>query len=100
VLQKASEQVTECLERAAEAEVRAKEIVDPQLKAEFERMAASWRTLARSYEFQGSLGRFISFNNGRVEAFKNGLAEAAAQPPLVLPPHTSASDQNAKKATF
>src|SRR5262249_49413081 len=32
-------------------------------------MASSWRTLARSYEFQGSLGRFVSFNKERQNAF-------------------------------
>jgi two-component sensor histidine kinase len=31
-------------------------------------MAESWQTLARSYEFQDSLGRFISFNNSRRNA--------------------------------
>src|SRR5262249_14750308 len=29
----------------------------------------TWRTLARSYEFQGSFGRFVSFNKKRQNAF-------------------------------
>jgi hypothetical protein len=63
MLQRISEQITECLRRAAEAQDRADEASDAELKADYERMAETWRALARSYEFQGSLGRFISFNN-------------------------------------
>jgi len=65
VLQKASEEVAECLRRAAEAEDRAERTNDATNKAEYQRIADTWRTLARSYEFQGSLGRFISFNERR-----------------------------------
>jgi len=70
VLQKASEQVAECLRRAAEADARAEVTADAKNKLEYQRMASSWRTLARSYEFQGSLGRFISFNTDRQKAFR------------------------------
>jgi two-component sensor histidine kinase len=69
VLQKVSEQITECLRRAAEAEARAEVTIEPKSEAEFRRIADTWRTLARSYEFQGSLGRFISFNESRKKAF-------------------------------
>ena len=62
VLQKASEEVAECLRRAADAEACADDTNDPKGKAEYQRIAESWRTLARGYEFQGALGRFISFN--------------------------------------
>ena len=41
----------------------------PKGKAESQRIAESWRTLARGYEFQGALGRFISFNESRKKAF-------------------------------
>jgi hypothetical protein len=68
VLQKASEEVAECLRRAAEAEARADATNDTKNKAEYQRIADTWRTLARSYEFQGSLGRFISFNTDRKKA--------------------------------
>jgi hypothetical protein len=68
LLQKASEQVAECLRRAAEAEDRAEGTNDAKNKAEYQRIADTWRTLARSYEFQGSLGRFISFNESRKKA--------------------------------
>jgi two-component sensor histidine kinase len=68
VLQKASKEVAECLRRAAEAEDRAGATNDAKDKAEYQRIADTWRTLARSYEFQGSLGRFISFNESRKKA--------------------------------
>jgi two-component sensor histidine kinase len=68
VLQKASEDVAECLRRAAEAENRAEGINDLNSRAEYLRIAETWRTLARSYEFQGALGRFISFNDGKKKA--------------------------------
>ena len=72
MLQKVSEQIAECLRRAAEADERAHQATDPTLKTDYGRMAQSWRTLARSYEFQSSLGRFISFNNDRQQwAFAN-----------------------------
>ena len=65
VLQKVSEQVAECLRRAADADVRAEATND----SEYRRLADGWRTLARSYEFQGSLARFVSFNKERQNAF-------------------------------
>jgi len=69
VLQKVSEQVAECLRRAAEAEACAERTNDAKNKIDYQRMADTWRTLARSYEFQGSLGRFVSFNKKRQNAF-------------------------------
>jgi two-component sensor histidine kinase len=68
LLQKTSEEVAECLRRAAEAEDRAEGTKDVKTRAEYLRIAETWRTLARSYEFQGSLGRFISFNEGKKKA--------------------------------
>jgi len=73
--QKVSEQIAECLRRAAEADERAHQATDPTLKTDYGRMAQSWRTLARSYEFQSSLGRFISFNNDRQQWASPILAE-------------------------
>ena len=67
MLQKVSEQVAECLLRAAEADARAEATND----SEYRRLADGWRTLARSYEFQGSLGRFISFNKDREKASRS-----------------------------
>ena len=34
-------------------------------KGDYERTAHSWRTLARSFEFQRALARFIAFNKSR-----------------------------------
>ena len=68
MLQKASEEIVECLRQAAAAQARADAIDDPKRKADYEGIARTWRKLARSYEFQGSLGRFISFNQSRQKA--------------------------------
>jgi len=68
LLVKISEQIAECLKLAAEADARAEVTNDMARQAEYRRMADSWRTLARSFEFQGSLGRFISFNKDRQKA--------------------------------
>ena len=54
VLQKASEEVAECLRRGADAEACAYDTNDPKGNAEYQRIAESWRTLARGCEFQGA----------------------------------------------
>src|SRR5262249_497595 len=69
VLQKASDEFEECLRRAADAEACADDTNDPKGKAEYQRIAESWRTLGRGYEFQGALGSFISLNESRKKAF-------------------------------
>jgi PAS domain S-box-containing protein len=91
VLLKVSEQVAECLRRAAEADTRAEVTDDPKDKIEYQRIASSWRTLARSYEFQGSLRRFISFNTERrdaivdaVPALRDDAATVLANTPFLL----------------
>jgi hypothetical protein len=68
MLQRVSEQVGDCYQRAAEADEQADQSTDSKLKAELRRLAGIWRMLARSYEFQGSLGSFVSFNRGRETA--------------------------------
>ena len=65
MLNQVGEKQAECLLRALEAEERATTSTDPATKADYERSAQSWRKLARSYEFQRALGRFISFNKSR-----------------------------------
>ena len=82
MLQRASEDVAECLRRAAEAEARAEATNDAKNKAEYQRIAYTWRTLARSYEFQGSLGRFISFNKERQKA---SALVPASNPQIISP---------------
>jgi PAS domain S-box-containing protein len=65
MLQKVSEQVAECLRLAAEAEASADTASDLKSKADYQRSADAWRTLAYGYEFQGALERFVSFNESR-----------------------------------
>ena len=77
MLQKVSEQVAECLRRAAEADACA----EATNESEYRRLADGWRTLARSYEFQGSLGRFISFNKEKQNAFHSIPAKIQTSPP-------------------
>jgi hypothetical protein len=89
VLQKVSEQIAECLRRAAEAEARAEATNDVKSKAEYQRIARNWRVLARSYEFQGSLGRFISFNKDRQRTLSSILANNRQ----TLPPAERQSNQ-------
>ena len=68
VLQRASEEVAECLRRAAELDARAEAIGRPENKADYRLLADSWRKLAQRYQFQESLGRFVSFNDSRANA--------------------------------
>jgi hypothetical protein len=75
VLQKVSEQVAECLRRAAEADARAEVSADAKNKTDYQLIADAWRTLARSHEFQRSLGRFVSFNQERQNAFPSISAD-------------------------
>src|SRR5262245_54831095 len=80
MLNQISEKEAECLQRAAEAEQHAAAATNPATKADYERAALSWRKLARSYEFQGALGRFISFNRNRQKAASTVLRKTT-QPP-------------------
>jgi hypothetical protein len=59
MLQKLSDRIKNCLDRAADAKRRADETADPSLKAEHLRLGRSWVRLARSYEFAESLERFL-----------------------------------------
>jgi hypothetical protein len=55
VLQELGEHIAHALDCAVAAEPRA----DPQLKFDNERMARSWRRLARSFQFVESLEQFL-----------------------------------------
>jgi hypothetical protein len=59
VLQKLEDHIKACLKRAADAERKAAEVTDPQLKADYLALVAQWTHLARSYEFSESLERFL-----------------------------------------
>jgi Domain of unknown function (DUF4118) len=77
MLQQLNEQQAYALSHADQAEDQAKEVVDPQLKSDYWRMAHSWRFLAQSYEFQHALERFISFQKTR----KTTEARVGSTPP-------------------
>jgi hypothetical protein len=59
VLQRLGDHIEACLKRASDAERRAVEVADPDLKADYLALAAQWTHLARSYEFAESLERFL-----------------------------------------
>jgi hypothetical protein len=59
MLQKLSEHIADALERAAAAEQRARDAVEPEYRLDNERMAESWRLLARSLQFVESLEKFL-----------------------------------------
>jgi len=58
MLQKIADHIKTCLDRAAEAEDRASQTDNPNVKAQYAQLAKSWRHLARSYEFVESLDDF------------------------------------------
>jgi hypothetical protein len=59
MLQKLSDHVTDCIVRAAEADRRARETTDSQLRADLLGIARRWRNLAESYQFVESLDHFL-----------------------------------------
>lgn len=59
MLQRLSEHIANCLERAADAERRAAEVSDEVVRLDNIRLARSWRHLASSYQFVESLERFL-----------------------------------------
>jgi hypothetical protein len=54
-----SGQISDCLERAADAERRAAATTDPALRHDYEHIARTWRQLAASYQFSETLERFL-----------------------------------------
>src|SRR5215470_2509110 len=60
MLLKLSGHISNCLERAADAELRAVQSTDSAIRSDNELLAQSWRHLARSYQFVESLERFLS----------------------------------------
>jgi hypothetical protein len=59
VLQRLSEHIANALDRAAAADRRAADTKDPELRLDNERMAQTWRLLARSFQFVESLEKFL-----------------------------------------
>jgi PAS domain S-box-containing protein len=78
-LQKRSEQVQACLERAFEAECKAWVSADPALKADFLQMEKRWLALARSYEFSERLTDFTAENADWRRRFDERLRVRARQ---------------------
>jgi PAS domain S-box-containing protein len=74
MLEHTDQDVTDCMTRAAEAEALAESTHDAKRRAEYQRIAETWRTLARGDEFQSPLGNAISFNESRRNAVQNSLA--------------------------
>jgi hypothetical protein len=59
MLQKLDYYVADALARAAAADRRARDATDPELQFDNERMAHTWRFLARCFRFAESLERFL-----------------------------------------
>ena len=95
VLQRASEEVAECLRRAAELDARAEAMGRPENKADYRLLADSWRKLAQRYQFQESLGRFVSFNDSRANALDSIFP---AHPETGSSARTAAAPQEAELA--
>lgn len=65
MLEKLSEEIRGCHERAAEARRKAEASGDPALKADFLDMEKRWLTLVHSYEFTDTLGDFTAAMRAR-----------------------------------
>src|SRR5262245_52793062 len=65
MLQKLSEQIRACHERAAEARDKAEATADPTPRADFLDMETRWLFLARSYQFTEGLTDFTAANRQR-----------------------------------
>jgi hypothetical protein len=50
MLQKLGDHIADALERAAAADNRASEAIDPIIRENYERIAQNWRLLARNFE--------------------------------------------------
>lgn len=59
MLQKLTEHIAACLERADAAERRAAEASDLNIKKEYQQIGKAWRHLAASYQFSEALERFV-----------------------------------------
>lgn len=82
MLLKLGSHISNCLERAVDAEHRAQESADAASRKDNELLAQSWRHLARSYEFVETLERFLSeTNRNRKAALPPDLLAFADEPP-------------------
>jgi hypothetical protein len=81
MLQRLSEQVQECYQRAHGAKLRADATDDPTLKADFLEMEKHWLTLARSYQFSERLFELAKDPMTRRDC-KKSFERAASMPSL------------------
>jgi PAS domain S-box-containing protein len=77
MLERFSDKIRECYERAAEAKAQADASNDPALKAEFINVERRWLILARSYEFTESLADFNAANSERLRKFVERLKQSS-----------------------
>lgn len=85
VLLKLNAHISNCLERAANAEQRALESTDSASRSDHELLAQSWRHLARSYQFVESLERFLSeTDRNKTSVLPPELQAIAEQEPAAL----------------
>jgi hypothetical protein len=59
MLQRLGERIANAIERAEAADRRARDAIDPELRLDNERMAESWRSIARSFLLVESLEQFL-----------------------------------------
>ena len=76
--------ISNCLERAAEAEQRAGQATNRAIRSDNEKLAKSWRQLARSYQFVESLERFLAeTERGKKDALPPELQAFMDEQPAV-----------------
>src|SRR5262245_34078592 len=78
MLQKLSDQIRACQERAAEANRKAEMTADSALKADYLATADRWMALARSYEFTDRVTDFTAAMSHKQKA-TDGLARVDGQ---------------------
>jgi hypothetical protein len=83
VLLKLSEHISNCLERAADAEHRALQSTDSATRSDSELLAQNWRHLASSYQFVESLQRFLSeTDRGKNDVIPTELLAVVEEQPV------------------
>jgi hypothetical protein len=92
VLQRLSEHIAKALERATAAERRAADVTDPELRLDNERLAQSWRFLARSFQFVESLEQFLTDSQRHRNMFES--VEEFLQRRELLPPEPPTTPSN------
>jgi hypothetical protein len=78
--QKLGDHIATALERAAAAEQRAREVINPELRLENKRMAESWRLLARG----SNMSKGLSNNDPAAKYPASEASEEASLGMIVL----------------